>query len=134
MEQARTQLNKNRDDILENAFRRGLPAEAQFELSADFRQDLYRGRNHGTITTADAFSFYYSHFPRDQEFFESNVGRLRTPVVVVWGELDVYIDKRMGIEFSPTLNSPLKLLSGVGHYPHLQRPEHVVDAVRSSFR
>ncbi len=32
MEQARTQLNKNRDDILENAYRRGLPKEVQFEI------------------------------------------------------------------------------------------------------
>ena len=33
MDQARAQLNKNRDEILENAFRRGLPKEAQFEVS-----------------------------------------------------------------------------------------------------
>jgi hypothetical protein len=34
-EQARAALNKNRDDILENAFRRGLPQEAQFKVSRE---------------------------------------------------------------------------------------------------
>ena len=42
MEQARIQLNQNRDDILENAFRRGLPREAQFELAREFKDDMAR--------------------------------------------------------------------------------------------
>ena len=67
VDQARAEFNKNRDDILENAFRRGLPKEAQFEVSLEFRDDMSRGWNHGAMTTADAFSHYYSHFTRDQD-------------------------------------------------------------------
>ena len=74
MDQARAQLNKNRDEILENAFRRGLPKEAQFEVSREFKDDMSRGWNQGAMTTADAFAHYYSHFTRDQDHFESQSG------------------------------------------------------------
>ena len=37
MDQARAALNNNRDDILENAFKRGLPTEAQFEVSQELK-------------------------------------------------------------------------------------------------
>ena len=67
MDQARAQLNKNRDEILENAFTRGLPEEAQFDVSREFKDDMSRGWNQGAMTTADAFSHYYSHFTRDQD-------------------------------------------------------------------
>jgi pimeloyl-ACP methyl ester carboxylesterase len=134
MDQARAQLNKNRDDILENAFRRGLPKEAQFEVSREFRDDMSRGWNHGALTTADAFSSYYAHFTRDQEHFESQLARLKTPVKVVWGENDLYIKKAMGIEFADRVNAELTLLPGIGHYPHLQNPKHAIDEIRASFR
>jgi pimeloyl-ACP methyl ester carboxylesterase len=134
MVQARVQLNKNRDDVLENAFRRGLPLEAQFDLSREFKDDMARGWNHGAITTADAFSHYYAHFTRDQEHFESQLGRLKTPVKVVWGEKDLYIDKDMGIEFAVRVKAELALLPGIGHYPHLQHPQQAIDEIRASFR
>ena len=77
-DQARAQLNKNREDILENAFRRGLPKEAQFEVSGEFKDDMSRGWNQGAMTTADAFAHYYAHFTRDQDHFESQLARLKT--------------------------------------------------------
>jgi pimeloyl-ACP methyl ester carboxylesterase len=134
MEQARAQLNKNRDDILENAFRRGLPKEAQFEVSREFKDDMSRGWDQGALTTADAFAHYYSHFTRDQDHFESQLARLKTPVKVVWGEKDLYIRKEMGVEFAQRLHAALTLLPGIGHYPHLQNPKHAIDEVRASFR
>jgi pimeloyl-ACP methyl ester carboxylesterase len=82
-DQARAELNKHREDILENAFRRGLPKEAQFEVSQEFKDDMSRGWNQGAMTTADAFSHYYSHFTRDQDHFESQLPRLKTPVKVI---------------------------------------------------
>src|SRR5262249_15020067 len=85
MHQARAQLNKNRDDVLENVAKRGLPKEAQFEMSQELKDDMSRGWDHGAITTADAFAYYYSHFTRDQEQFESQLARFKTPVKVVWG-------------------------------------------------
>lgn len=132
--QARAQLNKNRADILENAFRRGLPKEAQFEVSQEFKDDMANGWNLGALTTADAFSFYYSHFTRDQDYFESQLARFKTPVNVVWGEKDLYIKKEMGLELASRLPAKLNLLAGVGHYPHLQSPKQTIEEVRASFR
>lgn len=134
MDQARAQLNKNREDILENAFRRGLPREAQFEISADFKNDMAHAWGQGTLTTADAFSHYYAQFTRDQDHFESQLARFKARVKVVWGEKDLYIRKDMGVEFAERIQAPLTLLPGIGHYPHLQSPKQTIDEVRASFR
>ena len=133
-DEARAQLNSNRDDTLINAFRRGLPEDSQFEISGTFRDDMFRGWSHGPITSADAFYHYYSHFTRDQDYFEANIGRLKTPVKVVWGEKDFYISKDMGAEFAKRAKADLSLLPGVGHYPHLQAPEQTVAEVRAAAR
>ncbi len=133
-EEARAALNKNRDDILENAFRRGLPKEAQFEVSREFKDDMRGGWNQGALTTADAFSHYYSHFTRDQDYFELQLGRLKTPVKVVWGNKDIFIKKEMGIELAQRIGADLTLLPDVGHYPHLQDPKQAIDEVRATFR
>jgi pimeloyl-ACP methyl ester carboxylesterase len=131
---AREQLNKNRDDILENAFRRGLPKEAQFEVSREFKDDMSRAWGHGAMTTADAFSHYYAHFTQDQNHFETNLERLEVPVKVVWGEKDLYIKKEMGIELAAKIGAEVTLLPGIGHYPHLQNPKQTIDEVRAAFR
>ncbi|WP_011301586.1 alpha/beta fold hydrolase [Cupriavidus necator] len=129
----RAAFNQSRDEILENAFTRGLPATSQYKLSAEYKADLARGWQNGTLTSADAFYHYYAHFTRDQNAFEATLARLQTPVKVVWGEQDIYIRKEMGAELAQRLNAPLHVLSGVGHYPHLQQPEHTIDEVRASF-
>jgi pimeloyl-ACP methyl ester carboxylesterase len=134
MARARAQLNENRADVLENAFRRGLPKEAQFDVAQEFKDDMSRGWDHGALTTADAFANYYAHFTRDQDDFEANLHALKTPVRIVWGERDLYIDKRMGIELAERLRASIRLLPGIGHYPHLQHSEHVIDEVRAAFR
>ena len=96
MDQVRAHLNSNRDEILQNTFTRGLPEEAHFEVAREFKDDMLRGWAQGTMTSADAFSHYYSRFTRDQGYFESQLARLKTPVRVVWGEKDLYINKEMG--------------------------------------
>lgn len=133
-DQAREQLNRNRVDILENAFRRGLAKEAQFELCARFRNDMARGWSYGALTTADAFASYYAHFTRDQGYFEANLDKLKTPVKVVWGEKDLYIKKEMGRELAERIGANLSVLPDIGHYPHLQDLERTVEEVRASFR
>ena len=133
-EEVRVQLNRERDDILENAFRRGLPAEAQFEVSTALRADMAAGWNHGAITSADAFYHYYAHFTRDQDHLEANLSKLRTPVKVVWGGDDLYIGKAMGAEFAARLGAELTVLPGVGHYPHLQAPTQTIAEIRASVR
>lgn len=134
MDQARDQLNKNRDDILENAFRRGLPKEAQFDLPREFKDDMSRAWGYGAITTADAFSHYYARFTRDQNHFESHLEQLEIPVKVVWGEKDLYIKKEMGIELADKVGAELTILPGIGHYPHLQDPKQTIDEVRATLR
>jgi len=53
---------------------------------------------------------------------------------VVWGSEDIYIKKEMGIEFAERIQASLKLLSGIGHYPHLQAPSQAIGEIRASFR
>lgn len=130
----RTHMNRNREEILENAFRRDLPAEAQFEVSREYRDDMARGWDHGGMTTADAFSHYYSHFTRDQDYFEANLARLKTPVKVIWGERDLYIDKGMGAEFAERTGAEFAALPGIGHYPHLQNPQGTIEEIRAASR
>lgn len=76
-------MNKNRDEILENAFRRGLSANEQFDVSQEFKDDMSRGWRQYNMTSADAFYHYYSNFTRDQEYFELNLAKLKTPVKVI---------------------------------------------------
>ena len=131
---ARAQLNAGKDDTLENAFKRGLPPGSQFEISGEFRQDMSRGWGHGQLTSADAFYHYYSNFTRDQDYFETNLARLKTPVKVIWGANDIYIRKEMGIELAKRLHADIGLLPGVGHYPHLQAPSQTVTERRAARR
>jgi pimeloyl-ACP methyl ester carboxylesterase len=133
-DQVRAFMNTNREEILANTFWRGLPKEAHYEVSREFRDDMSRGWGHGEMTSVDAFYHYYSHFTRDQDFFESNLAKLATPVTVVWGSEDLYIKKEMGIELADRIQAELKLLPGIGHYPHLQAPSQAIDEIRASFR
>jgi pimeloyl-ACP methyl ester carboxylesterase len=103
-------------------------------LSPAFKDDMRQGWSHGSITSADAFYHYYSHFTRDQNFFEANSARVKTPVKVVWGENDPYINKDMGAEFAHRVKATLTLLPGIGHYPHLQDPTRTVAEIRAAAR
>jgi pimeloyl-ACP methyl ester carboxylesterase len=84
------------------------------------------------MTSADAFYHYYFNFTRDQNYFESNLSKLKTPVKVIWGDKDVYIKKEMGVEFSQKIGVSPMILSGIGHYPHLQNPGQTVEEIRAS--
>jgi len=129
----RAYMNKNRDEILENAYRRGFSKEEQFDISQEFKDDMFRGWSQNNMTSADAFYYYYSHFTRDQDYFESNLTKLKTPIKVIWGERDFYIKKEMGIEFSKKTNVELILLPNLGHYPHLQSPQQTIEEIHASF-
>lgn len=133
-ERTRAYMNGTRDEILANVHRRGLSAQEQYDLSPALKADMLRGWNHGEVTSADAFHHYYAAFTRDQDYLEANIERLRTPVKVVWGERDVYIDKAMGIEFAGRIGAELTLLPGIGHFPHLQDTDRTVKEIRASFR
>lgn len=132
-EAVRAQFNTGRDEILENAVRRGLTTEERFEISPAFKADMAQGWNHGALTTADAFARYYAEFTRDQNDLEANILRLKTPVKVVWGERDPYINKEMGLEFARRVQAGFTLLAGIGHHPHLQNPHRTLAEIRGAF-
>ncbi len=125
-------MNKTRDEILANAFFRGMPAQERYALPQEFRDDMAKGWG-GNITSADAFYYYYSYFTRDEDYFEANMAKLTVPVKVVWGEKDIYINKAMGEEFAKRNNATLAILPNLGHYPHLQAPKQSADEVRAAF-
>lgn len=127
----RAYMNKAHDEILENAYRRGLSKEEQFDISQELKEDIYRGWNQENMTSADAFYYYYSNFTRDQNHLESNLSGLTTPIKVIWGEKDIYIKSEMGVEFSKRTHSELIVLPGLGHYPHLQSPGQTIRELRS---
>lgn len=126
-------MNKTRDEILANFYRRGLDKAEQFDLSEELNRDLAQGWDHGSLTSADAFHHYYSFFTRDQDEFESRLSALKTPVVTLWGEKDFYIKTDMGAELAKRTNTTLKVLPGLGHYLHLQAPRQTVEEVRAVF-
>lgn len=132
-ELVRATLNKNRDEVLANAYRRGLPKEEQFDISPELKDDMLLGWNQGSMTSADAFYHYYAHFTRDQDYLESNLARLKTPVKVIWGEKDFYIKKEMGIEFAGKAKAQFSVLPNLGHYPHLQSPRQTIEEVQAAF-
>ncbi|RZT36835.1 alpha/beta fold hydrolase [Cupriavidus agavae] len=132
-ETVRKTFNASRDEILKNAFTRGLPEGQRYALDARYQADMAHGWQNGHLSSADAFAHYYAHFTRDQHALEAQLPKLKTPVRLVWGEQDIYINKEMGVEFSHRTAAPLRLLPATGHYPHLQRPDETVDEVRAAF-
>lgn len=129
-EATRAHMNKTRDEILANAYRRGFEPQQQFDIAQDLEDDMARGWDHPQTTSADAFAHYYANFTRDQNRLEAQLTRLKTPVKVVWGAKDLYIATAMGAEFAERTGSTLDVLPGIGHYPHLQDPKRTVDEVR----
>lgn len=133
-EPTRAYMNVHRDEILANTFYRGLPDGTRYEISTEFRDDMARGWDQQAMTSVDAFAHYYSHFTRDQQYFEANLARLRVPVKVVWGEKDLYITQGMATEFSEKAKLELTVLPGIGHYPHLQDRERTIEDIRAAMR
>jgi pimeloyl-ACP methyl ester carboxylesterase len=132
-ETTRAHMNKTRDEILANTYRRGLAEDVQFDISRELQQDLSKGWEQGGMTAVDAFFHYYLQFDRDEEYLESHLNKLETPVKVIWGEKDIYIDKGMGAEFAQKAGVELTVLPGIGHFPHLQDPAGTVAEVRAQF-
>ena len=129
----RAYMNKTSGEILANVHRRGLAPDAQYELPPEIQADMKDSWLRDGITSADAFAFYYSHFTRDEDHLEANLGRLATPVKVIWGENDIYIRPEMGREFAERTNSQFDIVKGIGQFPHLQDPATTVEKVKAAF-
>jgi pimeloyl-ACP methyl ester carboxylesterase len=132
-EKVREFMNANKEAVVERGFRNGLTKEQQFEVPKGYKDDLLAGWDGPNMTTADAFYHYCSFFTRDGNYFETNLNRLRTPVKVLWGALDVPTKKEMGMELAERIHAPIEILEEVNHYVHLQDPKHVYEAVKSFF-
>ena len=130
----RAAMNAGRDEILANAFYRGLPDDVRFPVSPAYKDDMARGWDHGDMTSVDAFAHYYTHFTAGQDLLDANLERFATPVRVVWASEDAYIDKDMGVELAERLQVALRLLPGVGHYAHLHAPHLILDEIRAAAR
>ncbi|NVD40005.1 alpha/beta hydrolase [Ensifer sp. HO-A22] len=126
-------MNKTSDEILQNVHRRGLARETQYELSPEVETEMRASWTRAGMTSADAFALYYSHFNRDQDYLEANLDKLRTPIKVIWGDRDIYIHHDMGKEFAERTNAQFDVLSGIGHFPHLQDPAITIREVRAAF-
>jgi len=132
-EPTRVAMNATSAEILANVHRRDLPPELQYDLPPELVADMAQHWAGDTMTSADAFFHYYGRFTRDQQFFEANLARLRTPVRVIWGERDLYIRKDMGMEFAGKAGLDIDVVPDIGHFPHLQDPQRTVREVRASF-
>ena len=61
---------------------------------------------------------------RDPSFVEENIGRIRCPALIVWGEKDPWHPVDMAQEFARRLQGAyVKILSGCGHLPHEEQPQ-----------
>ncbi len=129
----RAYMNKTSEEILQNVHRRGLAPESQYELPPELQADMKDSWAREGVTSVDAFAFYYSHFTRDEEYLEANLHGLKTPVKVIWGDSDIYIKPEMGKEFAERTHSEFDLLTGIGHFPHLQDPARTIEEVRAAF-
>jgi pimeloyl-ACP methyl ester carboxylesterase len=103
------------------------------QVPEELKEDNPKGWDRDGMSTVDAFYYYYITFPRDEDYLEANLSKLKTPIQVIWGEKDLYINKDAGVEFSDKAHVPLEVLPDVGHYPHLQNPEKTAEEIRAAF-
>jgi pimeloyl-ACP methyl ester carboxylesterase len=134
MDQVRANLNSNRDEILQNTFTRGLPEEEHFEVAREFKDDMFRGWTLGAMTSADAFSHYYSHFTRDQDHFEIATCPAQDAREGCLGRERHLHQQGDGSRVRRTSARETDSSPGIGHFPHLQNPMLATDEVRDAFR
>ena len=61
------------------------------------------------------------------------LSRIETPAWIVHGEEDRLVPVGVGRRLASELpRAKASILSGVGHAPHIERPESVLDAIRSA--
>jgi pimeloyl-ACP methyl ester carboxylesterase len=60
------------------------------------------------------------------------LGRIRAPVLVVWGESDRVVTPEYGRAFAGRIpGAGFQTIVSAGHYPYLERPDAFVAAVTS---
>jgi pimeloyl-ACP methyl ester carboxylesterase len=97
-----------------------IPAEVRKEFLAD-------GKNK---TNQEAFLSYFQNFHLGQTYFEERAHLLKTPVLVIWGRHDRFINIKLAYEIVEKLpNAQLEVIEKSGHYVHMDQPEALVQAV-----
>ena len=97
-----------------------IPADVLKEFLSD-------GKNK---TNQNAFSSYFQNFHLDQAYFEKRAHLLKTPVLVVWGKYDRFINIKLAYEIVEKLpNAQLEIIDKAGHYVHMDKPQELVKAV-----
>ena len=97
-----------------------IPAEVRQEFSVDG----------ASKSTQEAFLSYFQNFRASQEYFEPRAQELKTPVLVVWGEYDRFIDAKLGQEIAEKLpNAKLEIIDKSGHYVHMDKPQELAQVV-----
>jgi len=80
--------------------------------------------------TMDAFLSYFQNFHIGQTYFEPVAHKLQTPVLVVWGKYDRFINVKLAHEIVEKLpNAKLEIIDKSGHYVHMDKPDALVKVV-----
>ena len=81
-------------------------------------------------TNQNAFMSYFQNFHKGQVYFEERAHLLNTPVLVIWGKYDRFINIKLAYEIVEKLpNAHLEIIDKAGHYVHMDKPYEVVTAV-----
>lgn len=81
-------------------------------------------------TNQNAFMSYFQNFHQGQNYFEKRAHLLNTPVLVIWGKYDRFINIKLAYEIVEKLpNAQLKIIDKAGHYVHMDTPQDLVKAV-----
>ncbi len=100
-----------------------IPKEIRQEFSSD-------GQNK---VNQIAFLSYFQNFHIGQAYFEKNAKDLNSEVLVIWGNQDRFISKKLGVEIAEKLpNAKLKIIDKAGHYVHMDKPNELT-AIVSKF-
>lgn len=76
-----------------------------------------------------AFLSYFQNFHLGQKYFEPRAHELQTPVLVVWGKHDRFINIKLAHEIIEKLpNAKLKIIENAGHYVHMDKPQALAQA------
>ena len=95
-----------------------IPKEVRQEFAID-------GNNK---STQDAFLSYFQNFHIGQKYFEQHAQELQTPVLVIWGKYDRFINVKLAYEIVEKLpNATLEIINRAGHYIHMDSPQQVVE-------
>jgi pimeloyl-ACP methyl ester carboxylesterase len=97
-----------------------IPKEIQQEFASD-------GNN---VSNQNAFLSYFQNFHIGQTYFEQQVKNMHGDVLVIWGEQDRFINKKLGVEIAEKLpNAKLIIVDKAGHYVHMDKPKELASIV-----